>query len=200
MSKSRKQANRPLKQAILIMCEGETEAIYFRDMRDDLGLKNVIVEYGNSRHCFGNDPSQILEYALYNRYRYEKIFCTFDKDNHAKYSSTLDRIHKLDQNRGDKAGIKAINSVPCFEYWLLLHFCSGSSPSTKPMTQVEAKKAIKLHIPSYKGAMNGLWGITKPRLDIALRNARLVAKNDNVSDNPSTRVHELIQDLRCCVC
>lgn len=70
-----------------------------------------------------------------------QIFCVFDKDSHdAKgnhYTNLLS--YTKDNNK-----VIAINSVPCFEYWLLLHFICTCSPFENADA---VQKALKKYLP-----------------------------------------------------
>ncbi|MDY7026254.1 MAG: RloB family protein, partial [Pseudomonadota bacterium] len=95
----------------------------------------------------------------------------------------------------------AATSVPCFEYWLLLHY----NFTTKPF---EAKgklsiadtviKELKQVYPKYKKRSNNVFSDLLPRIEDAKKNAEKVLKQSltNNTDNPSTRVHELVDYLQ----
>ncbi|MEJ2682434.1 MAG: RloB domain-containing protein, partial [Gammaproteobacteria bacterium] len=51
------------------------------------------------------------------RHSFDKIYCVFDKDSHASYARALDAL----VSATPKDTFFTINSVPFFEYWLLLH-------------------------------------------------------------------------------
>lgn len=54
---------------------------------------------------------------------YDYVFCVFDKDRHDKYQETLDALQTKAFQK-----YKAANSVPCFEFWLLLHHKFTTAP------------------------------------------------------------------------
>lgn len=66
---------------------------------------------------------------------FDFVFCVFDKDDHANYKQAINEISKIK----NKAEFHAITSVPCFEFWLLLHFCC----KTKPFRSVKGKSAAE---------------------------------------------------------
>ena len=76
-----------------------------------------------------------------------------DKDDHANYKQAINEISKIK----NKAEFHAITSVPCFEFWLLLHFCCKA----KPFRSVKGKSAaeqvvceLQNYIPRYKKGDN----------------------------------------------
>lgn len=182
---------------VLIVCEGKkTEPNYFKGLRDDLQLTNIKIT-----NCpTGTDPMSIVDYALelYSKdYDYDNIYCVFDKE-HNNYQVALDKIHAHYQNG---IPIYAITSVPCFEYWLLLHFIDSSRPY-KPVGKKSAGdqlvSAVKKYIPDYHKGHKSIFDITKHNLNIAVTRAKKIEKlqRSNRSDNPSTKVYQLVTYLQ----
>lgn len=94
----------------------------------------------------------------------------------------------------------AITSIPCFEFWLLLHFDYTTRPyagsgGRSPCDEVIAD--LKTHLPEYAKSQNDIYVITKEPIDGAIdaSKAVLVEAERNETDNPSTRVHELVEYL-----
>jgi hypothetical protein len=119
----RRTARRDPYAKVLIVCEGEkTEPHYFQDLRNHYGLNTANIEVCGE--C-GSDPNSVLQFAK-QRYREEKdagdafdqVFCVLDKDTHTNYDEALRAIATVTP----RDTFIAMNSVPCFEYWLLLHY------------------------------------------------------------------------------
>lgn len=198
---ARRKARREPYAKVLIVCEGKkTEPYYLKGLRDHYGLNSANIEVTGD--C-GSDPLSILEHAR-QRYReerdagdpYDKVFCVFDKDAHGNYQQTLDAI----QLAKPKNVFEAIYSVPCFEYWLLLHFDYTTRPyATLPgnsaCTQVLAD--LRRYMPAYEKGQPDIHELLVDQLDAAIANAQrsLQAALRNANDNPSTRVHELVDYL-----
>jgi hypothetical protein len=199
---ARKKASRASYDKVLIVCEGEkTEPNYFNELKDhyQLSTANVVVD-GRS----GSDPWSIYEYAQQcaaqakrDRDPYDKVFCVFDKDEHATYQKTVEAINGAKTNRE----FAAIVSVPCFEYWLLLHF----NYTTQPFEAVGNKSSgdqviheLKQYLPAYEKADKGIFTQLRQSLSFAKANAdrALKAANVNQTDNPSTWVHQLVDYLQ----
>ena len=91
----------------------------------------------------------------------------------------------------------AINSVPCFEYWLLLHFIY----TTEPFSATGIKRSrsgihkLKKHLPDYDKSASGLFSKLYDKLETAKANAIKVLQDAEKTgtDNPSTRVHKLVK-------
>lgn len=183
---------------ILIVCEGEkTEPNYFAGARDYYKLNTANVEVCGE--C-GSDPVSVVSFAK-QRYREErdagdafnKVFCVFDRDTHPNYAQALNAI----ASAAPKDTFIAINSVPSFEYWLLLHFIY----STKPYLALPRKSSgeqvlddLRQYFPDYAKGKQSVFATCIEQLEFAKANAArsLKAATDNGTDNPSTRVHELI--------
>ncbi|MCL5974826.1 MAG: RloB family protein [Gammaproteobacteria bacterium] len=201
-SLKRRQAKREAYKKILIVCEGEkTEPNYFEDVREHYQLNTVNVEV---RGDCGSDPVSIIKFAK-QRYReerdagdpFDKVYCLFDKDDHAKYLSALAEV----DSAVPKNTFFAINSVPCFEYWLLLHF----TYSTRPYQSVPGNSAgnqilreLKDYMPDYEKGSGGVFTQLLGQLERAKSFAERSLQESirNKTDNPCTRVHHLVSDLQ----
>jgi hypothetical protein len=185
---------------VLIVCEGEkTEPNYFRAMIDDLQLNtaNIVV----AKNTAGASPRSIVEFAL-NEYRrekeYDRVYCIFDKDCHATYNNALDRIRRARIDKGHS--IVAITSVPCFEFWLLLHFYYTTKQYDTGSGSICANviSDLKDHLPGYEKGDHDTYQATKERLETAIVNSKRVVHHCETggTDMPSTKVHELVEYLK----
>jgi hypothetical protein len=199
---ARRKARRAPYDKVLIVCEGEkTEPYYFNGLKDYYGLNSANVEVSGDS---GSDPSSIYEYAR-QRYREEKdardpfdrVFCVFDKDTHHHYQSTIDAISRATP----KNVFSAITSVPCFEYWLLLHFIY----STKPYKALPGNSAgnqlltdLRIYLPDYGKGDRNIFSTLIGELEFAKENAvrALETAWTNHTDNPTTTVQELVAYLQ----
>ena len=194
----RRVARRDPYDKILIVCEGEkTEPNYFNGVRDYYGLNSANVEIcGDS----GSDPLSIFRYAK-QRYReerdagdtFDRVFCVFDKDSHPQYDEALQIITA--QTPYDT--YFAITSVPCFEYWLLLHFIYTTKPySPLPGNSVgnQVLADLQKYLPDYQKGQKAVFAELIDQLVFATQNAQRALREAERSDtdNPSTRVHELV--------
>lgn len=187
---------------VLIVCEGKkTEPNYFQELRDHYRLRatNVVI----TGDC-GSDPMSVYK-AARDRYAehsgagdaFDKVYCVFDQDSHATYQQALDAIARARPN-----GVwKAINSVPCFEYWILLHFnyttqsfraVGGDSGCQRVMRE------LRRYHSGYEKGCQGLFEQMYNQLDDALAHASraLQEARRTGNDNPMTLVHELVEELR----
>lgn len=199
---ARNKAKRQPYAKVLIVCEGEkTEPSYFNDLKDYYSLNSANVEICGD--C-GSDPMSVLVYAK-QRYRqekdagdaFDKVYCVFDKDSHVNYAQALAAI----SSAAPKGIFEAITSVPCFEYWLLLHFF----PTTRPYAQLPGASPadqlideLRRYLPGYTKGQKGLFARLIDQLAGAKVNAEraLQIAERSQTDNPSTRVHQLVTFLQ----
>ena len=122
-----------------------------------------------------------------NSGEYDRIYCIFDRDDHANYDLAVQRIAEYPKK------IFAINSVPCFEVWILLHFKYSSSPFSRTGMESACDKFLREGRSTYF-----IFDLLKGQLDTAIDNAkRLEAENATTnSDNPGTQMHHLVEYLR----
>lgn len=204
---TRLKATRKSYEKILIVCEGsKTEPLYFEELVDFYKIHSANVKVCGD--C-DSDPLSVVDHglALYQKEKkasdgpFDRVYFVIDKDTHDNYSKALDKII----NSHPKGAFYAANSVPCFEYWLLLHF----SYSTKPYIAYGNKSIgmaviedLKRFWPGYTKAEYGSFKKTietrNDSLAYAKANARRSLKHSHItsSDNPSTQIHDLVDYLQ----
>jgi len=201
-SLERRRQRREPYDLVLIVCEGaKSEPSYFSQLRDALRLSRVNVSICGEE-C-GSSPLAVVDYALAEFERdgdYDRIFCVFDKDRHAQYQDAV--IKAQSQRLPDGSTIEAITSVPCFEFWLLLHFKDTARPysaSGKKSVCDNVIRDLKAHIPRYKKGNTDVFETTYPHIDKAIERAKRLEMRqaEAGTDNPSTKVHRLVAYLQC---
>lgn len=186
----RHQAERDPHEKVLIVCEGtETEVNYFNGLKDEYHLNTVEVQ------GTGSNPTGIIqlakkqfEQAINSVDQFDKVFCVFDKDTHKDYEEARSILENMEN-------FEAIYSVPAFEYWLLLHFAY----STRPYSGAnEIVRDLKKHLPGYTKGQRDIFDALQAKLKTAKKYAKRSLKQakQNKTDNPSTRVHELVEYLQ----
>ena len=119
------------------------------------------------------------------------------KDQHETYNAALDKI----RSQPKRFKVEAITSVPCFELWILLHFKITARPYQATGTRSICEQVIRdlrKHIPRYEKGMNNVFELTYSSVDKAITRTELRERqcNKNGTDNPSTKVHNLVKYLR----
>lgn len=201
-STRRASAQRDPYEKVLIVCEGgKTEPNYFEEIRSYYRLSTANIEITGK--C-GSAPKSVVSHAkeLYMVERrigdpYDKVYCVFDKDSHDSYEGALDAV----RSAKPKGVFIAIPSVPCFEYWILLHFVyttrayvaqAGNSAGAQVLA------ALVKHMPHYTKGCAGVFNELVSTVERAKTHAdrALQAANGSGTDNPTTRVHELVTFLQ----
>lgn len=187
---------------VLIVCEGEeTEPNYFQELRDHYRLEatNVVI----SGDC-GSDPMSIYAAArdIQVTHRnagdpFDRVYCVFDQDSHASFQQALDAIA-----RARPANTwTAITSVPCFEFWILLHF-TYTTQAFRAAGGISACRQVirelQRYLPDYEKGREGLFNQLHDQLDFAMANARRALQHAQAAgtDSPTTLVHKLVEELR----
>ena len=198
----RKQATKQPYKKVLITSEGEKSEPYYLNglIKHHRITPASISIYGAG----GSSPASVVKDGI-DKYEgakaqgdpYDKVFFVFDKDSHHQYENALDTIAR----QRPKGTFVAINSVPCFEYWLLLHFEYTTRPYQPQGRKSAADSLIKDlcdKLPNYEKAQRDLYARLKPNLNTAIDHAKrsLNAAQTAGTDNPSTRVHLLVEYLQ----
>lgn len=180
---------------ILIVCEGaKTEKYYFEELAKyyNINSHNIKIAGGD-----GNPMSIIARAKTEYRksvIRFDKVYCVFDKNSHADYDQARAQLEH-------RRNFEAVFSVPCFEYWLLLHYCYTTKPFAKKGNKSACDQVIselKKHIPRYNKGDRNTFDIVRGNLPAAQANAKksLKAAKGAGTDNPSTNVHLLVEHLK----
>ncbi len=189
----RRQARREPYDVVLIVCEGEkSETNYFNGLKNEFRLNNANIEICG----LGCDPLNLVKHAiarLRENKEFDRVYCVFDRDRHKTYKNALNKVRNT--TLGGRRKIEAITSVPCFEYWLLLHFTYTTAPASNCSPVIER---LKSYWYDYEKTDKRIFDKIKDKLDKAITNARQVEQYHKTSgtDNPSTRVHHLVDYLR----
>ena len=126
---TRREHKRAPYDKVLIVTEGKkTEPEYFNDLKKYYRIHSANIKIDGSGD---SSPESVVKYGkeLYEDERstgdaFDRVYFVFDKDTHLTYPQALDEIKRYRRNNT----FFAINSVPCFEYWLLLHFIYTTDP------------------------------------------------------------------------
>ncbi|MBU0681872.1 MAG: RloB family protein [Proteobacteria bacterium] len=199
-SLKRRHAKRAQYEMVLIVCEGaKSEPNYLRALIDNLQLNTANIKV--LKNTAGSSPRTIVDFAL-KEYRqekgYDRVYCVFDKDQHTTYFEALDIINRANIGKGHR--ILATTSVPCFEFWILLHYKYTTKPFAVPHGSICAKviSDLKAYMPGYQKGDNDTYNATKDLIATAIENAKKVARHCEIAgtDMPSTQMYELVEYLQ----
>lgn len=186
---ARKESRLKAQARVLILCEDkkssrqylEDAARYFRAYAD--------IKFA---HCGKTDPKGIVQEAVKQKYKYDEVYCAIDRDSHENFNDAI-------RLAGEKS-IDVVVSYPCYEFWLLLHFrrtrkpyaaTNRNSPCDSVINDLRKEDGMARYA---KGDARDLFRSLIDKLDTARKHAKetLSAAIREAEDNPSTRIHELI--------
>lgn len=193
---NRRASKRSSYEKVLIVCEGEkTEPNYFNEIVDYYQINTANIEIDGTS---GSSPTSVFERALelYAKEKakgdsFDRVYCVFDKDSHESYPRTVGAI----KSQRPAGTFYVATSVPCFEYWLILHYQYTTRPYS---TSVDAYNDLRALMPDYQKGSTNLFSKLIDQLEFAKANAiRANAQaNENFTDNPTTQIHELVEYLQ----
>ena len=189
-SLQRKPGRRAPREITLIICEGGSERVYFDALRNHLRLSTTEVSFPCPQ---GSAPINVVDCALQKAKepgRYDHIYCVFDRDDH----DTFDLARAKLKQHAKRARLHEAVSIPCFEYWLLLHFAFTDAPF--PDCDAVIRRLVQ-HLPDYSKNDPRQVPPLLERLEQAMQHAeRLESQRATIGDNPSTSVHHLVRHLQ----
>lgn len=189
----------PGRDLILIVVEGKkTEPQYFESMKQELKLATAKIEIVSAS---GGDPLEVVEKAkkCVKKKKFDKVFCVFD------YDKKPDKYEAAVKATTDSNFETPITSIPCFEFWYLLHYRYSDRPfqdcneATKEVQKELQKQGIIKTNENYQKKLN-LYESLRPQLQKAIANAeKIIKRQEEENDrfpNPQTKVHILVQYLQ----
>lgn len=194
---------------VIIITEGsKTEHLYFKFLQEELKLPN---RYLQILTCKGSAPKNVFEMAkrqIQNAGRNEigEIYCVFDGDRHSTFEEAVSKIIKLSENNKSKCvSVDPVPSIPCFEYWFLLHtrytrknYSGVESPCDALIKDLTKSKKFKSYSKSISRSFyNAITESRSSAIDRSKKslNEALSDNQETYSENPSTRIHIIVEKL-----
>ncbi len=197
--KSRKTSLRQQNKLVLVVCEDEKSGCdYLKLMAKHLRLHTTCIVESSAT---GSAPISVVEdairrIALRKKEKlelFELVFCVWDIDEH---TSLNDARQLADANE-----FKVIESNPCFEFWLLLHFAYHTAPIVRRANKSPADECVKLlkqYITGYdKSKIKDYFAELLPKFELAKNSAAKlrIELQSTSSINPATDLDLLIQSM-----
>jgi hypothetical protein len=171
---------RKLRSRILIVCGGQrTEKDYFHGLRDAHKSANVTIKvHGDSGAPLGV-VRKAAELSSGDADAFDECWAVFDVDD-------FDVTEALTEAR--QLGVNVAVSNPCFEYWLLLHFCEHRSHISTKQVAIKLSKCL----PSYDKTRLRFRDFSKGASE-ATRRAKEGCAHDKKVGNPGTHVWRIVE-------
>jgi len=192
----RRPGQREPRSITLIVCEGETEEMYFEAARVHFNLTTAeVVVADNTKGAAPISVVQCAEERAAEQGGYDTIYCVFDRDGHESFERARAKIKGLAGRSRHPLNIREAISVPCFELWVLLHFERTDRPFQNCAAVVA--RIRDEHLEDYRKADDHVAKQLLAHVETALTSARWLADRREIEDgNPSTSVHALVQHLK----
>jgi len=110
---SRRSPVLPIRDKVLIMCGGQTEAIYFNYYKNKhkKDLANISIKVLTHKK---SNPVAVVQAALAQKADYNEVWAVFDKDDFADFDKAI--------ILASENGVSCAFSNEAIEYWFLLHY------------------------------------------------------------------------------
>lgn len=189
----RTRPSRPLKPVHLFICEDSKSSKYYME-----GLGKVHNINIKAENAYGTSPENVLRSAkeklsLFQDEGTATVYCLFDKDDceDSKFKQVIADCKS--------SHIVPVISIPCYEYWLLLHLKKTNQPFTDSQECCEVFRAeynrkfnTNFNVKQLKSRKE-IFEDLKNKLNTAIKNAESLNLNEN--ENPYTNMHEVIKSL-----
>ncbi|GEM_PF-1157080 len=200
------------KKKVVILCEGEkTETYYLTQLKRSFNDLIVNIDIRKGRTSSPEGLYKTGEVLLSQKdHGIDALFFVFDEDGRCEkqYEHYLAKIYALKaQEEATGPLIAPITSVPCFEVWILAHFCYTRRAFTalaggSPCQQVVAEIIKQPGFTHYEKAWRDIYQKTADRLPQACDNARRALREHrcdgqaNHRANSSTLMFSLVSFLQ----
>lgn len=174
----------------LILCEGETEENYFKGLITQEKYRrkfqsinvNIYKPKDHSPAGMVRKAMDMIKEAKRDKNPYNFVWVIFDKDGHVKIPEAFELA------RVSKPVIKIAFTIPCFEFFVLLHFVKTTKPFKKCDSVISQIK--KKWIPDYEKASN-IFEVLLPYKETGIKNGKWVVEQFDSETNSGKRVYEL---------
>ena len=191
-SKGRRGETRPLRDRILIVCEGaKTEPNYFRAFPVKIDVVEIQIQgVGANTVSLVRDAIRRKEDARQDGAPFNQVWCVFDRDEFP--AAHFNEAFRL----ANANGVSIAYSNQCFELWYFLHFDFNDAAIHR---HAYAEKLATRLGRKYEKNDPGMYEALKGRQTTAIRNAKKLLSRYSPccpeTDDPSTIVYLLVERL-----
>lgn len=180
---ARTSKRQPERNNVAIVGDGQTERIYFMDVRDTDRPDNLSIFPDYPRKL--GSYKGVLDRATTLTADYSRVYALIDLDTIIQNNQQA--AYSRDKAAAEKIGIIVLENNPCFEVWLLLHFVHTGrlfANCNEVLVQLRANGRITRYDKSEKFLTNArLYNTYKTQLlEQAIPNARRLENNRETHD------------------
>ena len=180
---------------ILLVLEGQTEQLYFSEMRIVERIPGITIIPKMAQH---SDLYHVLKTAKIEKDTgvYDSVWCVFDTDT-LKTNNIGSELKNLIEEC-IKSGINFADSFPAFEIWFLLHY---EMPTLTYSNQNEVIRSLLKYISDYSKEKKWLeskhlYLFLKALQESAIKRSKDLALKKSDLDNASyTNVYKVIEEI-----
>lgn len=180
---------------ILLVLEGQTEQLYFSEMRLIERIPGITIIPKMAQH---SDLFHVLKNAKTENETgvYDSVWCVFDTDTLKSNNISSELIDLIEKCRN--SGIKFADSFPAFEIWFLLHY---EMPKLTYSNQNEVIKSLLKHISDYSKEKRWieskhLYSLLKSLQESAIKRSKDLEFRKSDSENASySNVYKVIEEI-----
>lgn len=177
---------------VLILCEGETEENYFKGLVTQAKYRrqfstidvNIFKPKNHSPVGLVQRAKELMKIAKREKNPYNFAWVVFDKDGHANMAEAFEIA------RNSTPEIKIAFTIPCFEYYVLLHFEKTTKPFTKCDTVISRIKKQK-YITDYEKASENLFALLIPQMETGIANSKWICKQFEEEIDSGKKIYDL---------
>lgn len=195
----RKAGKRRPNKIFFLFCEGErTEREYFEGLNRILNHNQVSVEMVVGVGVPKTIVAKAREFIngrrkkrdLQSFERNDEVWAVFDRDEFPQYDEALQECRE--------SGVGIARSNPCFEVWLILHYCDYHKCEHRYKTQEYLESICKGYDRKRRktGEITNLLSKIDQAEERAERQLRSREEEGSALNAPSTTVHELTRRIR----
>lgn len=156
--------------------------------------RSIEIEIKNITNCLKN-----VESAIAQSEEFTKIYCVFDYLKNGK-----DESYKKALGLKTPKNVVRINSVPSYEFWLLLHFLKTSKQFLDNDGVIkDLENEVRKHLKNFKYSKSQMsdefFRLLESKISVATKNAKLLEKENKEVGNirpSSTKIYQLIEEIR----
>lgn len=180
---------------ILLVLEGQTEQLYFSEMRIIERIPGITIVPKMAQH---SDLFHVLKNAKTENETgvYDSVWCVFDTDTLITNTISPELTELIENCKN--AGIKFADSFPAFEIWVLLHY---EMPKLTYNNQNEVIKSLLKYISGYSKERRWieskhLYSFLRNLQKSAIKRAKVLEEKKSDSINASyTNVYKVIEEI-----
>ena len=189
----RKGNFRKTQKTVAILGEGKTEYVYFTGLKR---FENLCITIKPDKPKHSSSILNIEKKIKSLVEVFDDIFIVIDLDRIITNQKELQKYKRMKAKYESKPEIQFIESMPCFEFWYLLHNKLTSKLFYKCNESI--KELEKCEIFKNYSKTKNYYSIIKALQKTAIINAKNVEKSHNSNSNklhPKTDVYQIIEKL-----